>query len=142
MTAVLDGQVSMYAPDGWSGKTYPEPSARQEEKTSEPSSKRPRGSQKKGLQFLDLRTENGRPQDASWETVGALPGESWTPSIGESPSVAAESHLWQILQEVPPDSRYFLSAKACQGILRRAEKRGKALPEMLEKALREQAKDV
>jgi DNA (cytosine-5)-methyltransferase 1 len=35
--------------------------------------------------------------------------------------------------EVP--QRYFLSAKACQGILRRAEKRGKALPEALRDAL-------
>jgi len=31
--------------------------------------------------------------------------------------------------------RFFLSATACQGILRRAEKRGKVLPPMLEKAL-------
>jgi hypothetical protein len=32
--------------------------------------------------------------------------------------------------------RFFLSATACQGILRRAEKRGKVLPPMLEKALK------
>jgi hypothetical protein len=31
--------------------------------------------------------------------------------------------------------RYYLSAKACQGILRRAEKRGKALPDALKVAL-------
>jgi hypothetical protein len=31
--------------------------------------------------------------------------------------------------------RFFLSAKACQGILRRAEKRGKALPDGLRNAL-------
>jgi hypothetical protein len=31
--------------------------------------------------------------------------------------------------------RFFLSATACQGILRRAEKRGKKLPEQLERAL-------
>jgi hypothetical protein len=32
--------------------------------------------------------------------------------------------------------RYSLSQKACAGILRRAEKRGKKLPPMLEAALR------
>jgi hypothetical protein len=42
------------------------------------------------------------------------------------------------LEENVPQ-KYFLSAKACQGILRRAEKRGKKLPEVLERALREQA---
>jgi hypothetical protein len=31
--------------------------------------------------------------------------------------------------------RFFLSATACQGILRRAEKRGKTLPEALRRAL-------
>jgi hypothetical protein len=31
--------------------------------------------------------------------------------------------------------RFFLSAKACAGILRRAEKRGKKLPEQLQAAL-------
>lgn len=33
--------------------------------------------------------------------------------------------------------RYYLSPKACAGILRRAEKRGKVLPETLASALRE-----
>jgi hypothetical protein len=33
-------------------------------------------------------------------------------------------------------SRFFLSSKACSGILRRAEKRGKELPPLLEAALR------
>jgi hypothetical protein len=32
--------------------------------------------------------------------------------------------------------RYFLSGKACAGILRRAAKRGKTLPPLLESALR------
>jgi hypothetical protein len=33
--------------------------------------------------------------------------------------------------------KYSLSAKACRGILRRAEKRGKELPDMLREALTE-----
>ena len=35
--------------------------------------------------------------------------------------------------------RFSLSPKACQGILRRAEKRGKELPEVLKVALERQA---
>ena len=46
--------------------------------------------------------------------------------------------LSSILQEHVPD-RYSLSPKACQGILRRAEKRGKELPEVLKRALERQA---
>jgi len=61
-------------------------------------------------------------------------GASWTPNIGELPNAAVESSLSQILeQNVPP--KYFLSAKACKGILNRAERRGKELPLMLKSAL-------
>jgi hypothetical protein len=55
-------------------------------------------------------------------------------NTGESPSVAVESTLSQILEANAPE-RYYLSAKACEGILRRAEKRGKELPQMLKEAL-------
>lgn len=65
----------------------------------------------------------------SWETVGALPGGSTMLNTGECPSVARESTLSQILQANAP-RKYYLSAKACAGILRRAEKRGKELPPM------------
>jgi hypothetical protein len=44
--------------------------------------------------------------------------------------------LWQILQADAPE-KYYLSARACEGILRRAERRGKALPPMLREALEE-----
>jgi hypothetical protein len=37
--------------------------------------------------------------------------------------------------------RFYLSAKACQGILRRAEKRNKTLPEQLQRALEAVAAD-
>ena len=47
-----------------------------------------------------------------------------------------ESTLSQILVRNAPE-KYNLSAKACAGILRRAEKRGKELPTMLREALEE-----
>ena len=43
--------------------------------------------------------------------------------------------LSDILEKEPPE-KYSLSSRACAGILRRAEKRGKTLPPMLEAALR------
>jgi hypothetical protein len=46
--------------------------------------------------------------------------------------------LSQILQAEVPE-KYYLSPKACQGILRRAAARGKELPEMLRVALEDQA---
>jgi hypothetical protein len=55
-------------------------------------------------------------------------------NTGESPSVAVESTLSSILEANVPE-KYYLSAKACEGILRRAEKRGKELPQMLKAAL-------
>ena len=59
-----------------------------------------------------------------------------TLNTGESPSDARESTLSQILQANAPE-KYYLSPKACQGILNRAARRGKVLPEMLREALEE-----
>jgi hypothetical protein len=44
--------------------------------------------------------------------------------------------LSEVLETGPLPERFFLSAKACSGILRRAEKRGKSLPSALDSALR------
>lgn len=74
-----------------------------------------------------------------WEDDGAWLGECMTRNTGESPNAAVVSRLSQILEETP-QAKYSLSAKACQGILRRAERRGKDLPEILKAVLVEQAK--
>jgi hypothetical protein len=89
---------------------------------------------KSEYQYLNLK--NGGALGASWETAGALPGGSTMLNTGEFPSVARESTLSQILQANVPE-KYYLSAMACQGILRRAERRGKELPPMLKEALEE-----
>jgi hypothetical protein len=75
-----------------------------------------------------------------WETAGmASPTECWTLSTSESPSDggACSSSLADVLEQptVPGLSRYCLSPKAAQGILRRAGRRGRSLPEPLETAL-------
>jgi hypothetical protein len=57
----------------------------------------------------------------------------------ESPSGVAVCSLSQTLEAGSVPQRYFLSAKACSGILRRAERRGKELPRQLLAALTEAA---
>jgi hypothetical protein len=66
-------------------------------------------------------------------------GGSWTPNISAWPNDAVVCSLSQVLEtdSIPP--RYFLSEKACAGILRRAEARGKTLPDQLLSALRSSA---
>ena len=47
--------------------------------------------------------------------------------------------LVEVLERGALPRRFFLSSKACRGILRRAEERGRALPEALRIALEAQA---
>ena len=60
-----------------------------------------------------------------------------TLNIGEKPSVPNPTHLSEIL-ETNASPKYYLSARACQGILNRANRRGKKLPEILKTALENQ----
>ncbi len=59
-------------------------------------------------------------------------------NTGPAPREPVRSSLSEIL-ETDPGHKYYLSAAACRGILRRAEERGKELPPQLETALRAQA---
>lgn len=88
--------------------------------------------------FLDLRT-NGQKPEKSWEKISLSHGECWTHNISESLREENASTLSQILQDNVPE-KYYLSPKACLGILRRASERGKELPAVLKKALEQQAK--
>ena len=102
------------------------------------SSKKSSASQTKNPMYLSLRRENGRQPDASWATISPSLGECLMPNTGECPKEESVSTLSQILEETP-HQKYYLSEKACLGILRRAEKRGKELPEILRLALIRQA---
>ena len=100
----------------------------------EPCSKK---SQKPIFQCLNL--VDGQMQE--WlEAANVIShGESWIPNFSESPKDVKESFLSQIFQEkkdVP--EKYYLSARACQGILRRAKEREKILPTDLREALERQ----
>ena len=70
-----------------------------------------------------------------WSSSGmACAGGYWTLSMPEWHSGAAVCSLSQVLETDVP-RKYYLSARAARGILRRAERRGKDLPEMLHRAL-------
>ena len=79
------------------------------------------------------------PSFRGWSNSGmASVGGCWTLSISEWPSAAAVCSLSDILETDVP-RKYFLSARACAGILRRAERRGKKLPPYLRAALEQSA---
>ena len=125
-----------YIQESLFGRTSPEPTQAIKAKISGQSLKRSPKSTMKPPMFLDLRQVNGILPVPSWEMDGASLGELSTLNTGEYPSGARESTLSQIL-EANALEKYYLSKKACEGILRRAERRGKALPEMLREALEE-----
>ncbi len=111
------GSLSLFDPDGFSSRTYPVSSLQTAVGTSEQSLER-------------------------WPTSGtAWPGGFSTHVSSECRSVdgvcsSSEPSLSEILE--PPQNvpaRYSLSARAAQGILRRAEKRGRELPNHLRTAL-------
>ena len=93
-----------------------------------------RRSQRPGFQCLKM----GNGQTVEWlnATSVRLRGASSMLNIGASPNVAVASSLLRILEpaeDVP--SKYYLSHRACLGILRRARIRGKKLPAELRAAL-------
>lgn len=137
MTERADGQVTWSDLGLWSGKTCQEPSAATKGETSRQSSKRSSASQSRKPPILKCLKKDGQLGGATttrWEDDGAWLGECMMRNTGESPNAAAVSRLSQIL-EVTPQEKYSLSAKACQGILRRAERRGKDLPKRLKAVL-------
>ena len=144
MTERADGQVTWSDLGLWSGKMCPEPSAATKGETSRQSSKRSSASQSRKPPILMCLKKDGQLGGATtmkWEDDGAWLGECMTRNTGESPNAAVASRLSQIL-EATPQEKYSLSAKACQGILRRAERRRKDLPETLKAVLLMQSENA
>lgn len=89
---------------------------------------------------------DGATRALSLDPADRLLGASLTPSISGWRSEGAEYGfarvtLSEVLETGPVPERYFLSKAACAGILRRAERRGKKLPEHLAAALATGAAD-
>ena len=88
--------------------------------------------------FLSLNLKSGQKQEISWEMISLSLGVHSMLSTGVYPREECVSTLSQILMADVPQ-KYYLSQKACLGILRRASERGKKLPDVLETALKKQA---
>ncbi len=144
--------------------------SRMDSETSERCWKKLYASQNRDFLFLDCRTSrSGRKPEGSSATDGASHGERTTPNTGEFPSADGVSAWWSILTDplqgisslnvsekpnipVPtklsqileenPGQKYNLTPKACAGILRRAERRGKKLPDALKTVLLMQSASV
>ena len=126
-----------YIQDSFFGKMLSALSQAMPETTSEPFSRNlSKSSSRTPLCLRFLKTDGPTPTVIA-VTDGALLTEFLTLNTGESPSVAVESTLSSILQANAPET-YYLSARACEGILRRAERRGKELPPLLKMALEQQ----
>jgi hypothetical protein len=98
-------------PDGWSGRTFPVCCRLTTDERLEP--------------FSEYWGNSG---------MGSLT-EFLTLNTAEFHSEGVGCSLSDILETGDVPQRYYLSAKACRGILRRAEKRGKELPGQLRVAL-------
>lgn len=119
------------------GKTSPASSRR---KTT-PSAASSEGSSG-AMKPLKLKAGSGIKQAFSvakpseWVIESSTPNTlAWLRGVGEFFSLPCLVNLSSVLESGPVHQRYFLSAKACSGILRRAERRGKELPEQLRLAL-------
>ena len=103
--------LTSIGPSGWSGRTSPACCRLTAEKRLEPSSE-------------------------GWGNSGmGGPTESWTLSTSDWPNDASVCSLSQVLEAGNVPRRFYLTPRACAGILRRAEKRGKVLPAALQHAL-------
>lgn len=123
------------------GKTFREPSPAEHPKARTSASSSRRSSELSAVPFMSLDLTPGHGNllgESYWELISPWLGGAWMLNTGVSPNDARGSSLSQILQDAPP-IKYYLSPKACLGILRRASERGKALPPKLERALKIQA---
>lgn len=85
------------------------------------------------------------PRPSRWKSAGEILGDNFSlawrvldAKYFGVPNEGEESSLSQILMEEVPE-KYYLSKKACQGILQRAVRKGKEIPEPLKKALIKQS---
>jgi len=112
------GSQSLFSPVGYSWKTYQGCCQAIVEET-----------------WPDSSTKWGPLAMGGPTGLSMLDTSAYRSAGGESSSVPVEPILQMILER-QPDSRYELSGKAAAGILRRAGRRGRKLPPMLEEALK------
>jgi len=137
-----DGQICLFNPATYAGKMcrVSSPRGSPTVRTSGVYWRKLSELKYQAYQSLDLTPGAGNLLDESyWELLSPWRGDASILNTGPAPrSGAAGCSLSAILQDDPP-SKYYLTRKACLGILRRAAERGKELPEKLKRALEIQA---
>lgn len=112
------GWLNACAPDGWYGRTSPASCRRLEDGTLEP--------------YSGAWSNSGMGSPTECLTLST---SEWTGLDGLSLNDAGVCSLSDILETGDVPQRFYLTPKACLGILRRAGKRGKELPPQLRRAL-------
>ena len=136
------GQASLFAPDGSAGRMSPACSAAASPKGRTSGSSWNRSPELQAIPYLSLDLTPGAGNllgNYEWELRSPWRGGSSTLNTGPAPpSGDAGCSLSRILQDNPP-RKYYLTRRACLGILRRATERVKPLPSQLHAALLVQA---
>ena len=136
------GQASLFAPDGSAGRMSPACSAAASLKGRTSGSSWNRSPELQTIPYLSLDLTPGAGNllgNYEWELHSPWRGRSSTLNTGPAPpSGDAGCSLSLILQDNPP-RKYYLTRRACLGILRRAKERGRPLPPQLHAALLVQA---
>ena len=110
--------LTYFGPDGLSGKMYRESCHQTKEGTLAPSS-------------------------GVWSNSGiASRTEYWTLNTSESPSDVVGYSLSRTLETGDIPQRHFLSARACKGLIHRAESHGRELPLNLKEILKRQIQEM
>lgn len=134
----VDGQMSMFDRVLPRGRMSPERFPARTEKTFKSSLRSSYTLKNHTFMLLDLRPGAGNILGPCWEYDPVWLGPPGTLNTSECPKGVVGSSLSQILQAIV-QLKYYLSRKACLGILKRSKKRGKPLPAQLKAALMAQA---
>ena len=137
-----DGQVCLFDLDSCAGKMSPARSRADSPKARTSGSSSKKSSELSSVPFasLDLTPGAGNLLDEFyWEILSPWRGGASILNTGLAPRKEENVYsLSQILEE-EPHPKYYLTRKACLGILRRSAERGKELPPQLKEALEAQA---
>ena len=134
-------------------KMFSEFSPQTGDSTSKPFSQNSSASLNQDLPMCLVLKTGGPKRELYFSPTGRWLGEHTMLNYGEGPSGTAIQEmcsLWglrsvdeecrlSLILEENPLPKYFLSSRSCQGILNRAKRRSKILPEPLRKALEYQA---
>lgn len=135
-------QVSLFGQDGCAGKMFQELLVAGSPKGRISASSSRKSSELKAIPLMSLDLTPGHGNllgESYWEMISPWLGGSSILNTGPAPLNAEDVYILSQILEVHPHRKYYLSKRACLGILRRSKERGKELPPQLKAALMLQA---